>query len=122
MREIKFRAWDEEGKKMIYWTLNDLLVRFNTSEYDGNDRPSALFDWMQYTGLKDVNEKEVYEGDIVRDVSNSDLIFEIKWHDDNLGYYMPREYDDEYSWTITEPDLEVIGNIYENPELLTNPL
>lgn len=113
MKEIKFRYWNgakiENVGQLSFFTSGGIHV--NEEYIDG----SKL---MQYTGMKDVNEKEIYEGDIVRDVSNSDLIFEIKWHDDNVGYYMPRDYDEEYAWTIAEPDLEVIGNVYSNPDLL----
>jgi len=57
MREIKFRGWDKSIKKMIYPKLWD------------NSMPSNWQHWyelMQFTGLKDKNEKEIYEGDIVR--------------------------------------------------------
>ena len=64
-RLIKFRAWNGESGKMVYWTLNDLLVRFNTSDYEGNDKPSVFFNWMQDTGLFDRNGKEIYVDDIV---------------------------------------------------------
>ena len=48
-REIKFRAWDHDNNKMIFWTLNDLLVRFGDPKYQFNveDRPSPLFNWLE---------------------------------------------------------------------------
>lgn len=72
-----------------------------------------------FTGLLDKNGKELYEGDVVRDCSNSDFVFEVKWNVDLVGYYMPLEYDPENYCSLGDPDLEIIGNIYSNPELLT---
>lgn len=43
---MKFRGWDDRNKKMVYWSLNDLLVRFNSSSYLGDDKPSTLFIWQ----------------------------------------------------------------------------
>lgn len=74
---------------------------------------------MQYTGLKDKNGKEIYEGDIL----NNYIIgvnFEIKWLNQDAGFYaLAYNYHyDPNDWCIKG---EVIGNIYENPELLTPP-
>ncbi len=100
-REIKFRAWD--GMKMCY-----------SIELRGEShRLSDVFDlplrWMQYTGLKDKNGKEIYEGDIVKGkITNYSIEFKQSggWvTSDNLPL-----------WAFHEP--EVIGNIYENPDLL----
>lgn len=121
MREINFRCFDKENKKMqdvrklifedgeIYIVpemYNDL---FTTNE----------FVLMQYTGLKDKNGKEIYEGDVIK--TSIDLIGIVKF---DTGYYFEWIVDDKISmWNKDikvwlEWGFEVIGNIYENPELL----
>ena len=126
MREIKFRAWDKEGGRMVYLEPYLYLNHKGNFEYvDGPDLETSERDYpvMQFTGLKDKNDKEIYEGDIIKikpsDGMNLDLIEEIKWVDQNnwLGKNCPvNGFVNHESIYKIKP--EIIGNIYENPELL----
>jgi len=114
MREIKFRIWDELTKKMTY-----------VNHYTPNTRPKYI--WMQYTGLKDKNGKEIYEGDIFDCIYKEDgckhrLL--VIWDEDDARFKLKNFGEcDQPNVTQTFSDMqrhEVIGNIYENPELLTS--
>ena len=124
MREIKFRAWDTDKKVLVHETDLDILktvfhicfmdeeigpppIIYNIGRYNDN----VL---MQFTGLKDMNGKDIYEGDIISDpMGIGQIVFDsgsfcIKWNDN------PNE-----SILILESELlEIIGNIFETPELL----
>jgi uncharacterized phage protein (TIGR01671 family) len=106
MRKIKFRAWDKE-KGMLH--------------YDGIFNSPNFFDnsnLMQFTGLKDKNEKEIYEGDVVKDVG---IIGEIIYVECSFRINPEGNKKIEFTESLLNYDnLEVIGNIHENPELLTN--
>ena len=135
MREIKFRAWDVREKKMIpnAHEAYDANLRYEGDEDNGPwgvssfgimlDNPEFIL--MQYTGLKDKNGVEIYEGDIVaRYWSDGSVLqqFEVKWFDDKSGYQLTpallnsTRHNEQTG--MTAHGFEVIGNIYENPELL----
>ena len=134
-REIKFRAWERGGKVMIDW-LTMTHTAFNDKQMGGygflyrvmTGRPEM--DVMQFTGLKDKNGKEIYEADIIKvgtrselnGLLYSDLGFVI--FSENVaafGVEIPDGQEGSVTWPISHfvlNEFEVIGNIYENPELL----
>jgi uncharacterized phage protein (TIGR01671 family) len=139
MREIKFRAWHKEFKTM-YWfdVINGMKHGIGSgyipmapwgfpitiSQYKDNLVPVDPMECelMQYTGLKDKNGKEIYEGDIIRSFfsdgqecihkigyESAEGRFTASWKLISCGI--------NQAW-INEFEKEVIGNIYENPELV----
>ena len=142
-REIKFRIYDTDEKEMFYQEDIDYIDINNEIVYINQDGGGYdyLIDFvygdgklMQYTGLKDKNEKEIYEGDIVKLIPlNSERLKELgrKWYEHlkvEWGTYSDGEYvTNVETWMIginplseelLDETVEVIGNIYENPELL----
>lgn len=106
MRDIKFRAWD--GKKMRGWGFVSPLM------FASPPTESGAFDYphMQFTGLKDKNGKEIYEGDILAK-ENVRARYEVIFHKGVFCHEMMGAYH-----IFSGKEVEVIGNIYENPELL----
>ena len=137
MREIKFRAWDKEDNRLKRVTLMDfpgwsVCVQNQEEYYEIGDRNSFKNEetdrciLMQYTGLKDKNGVEIYFDDLVRD--NDGLVYKVKYggyfSKDGAGwgvhYYrcIPDTFALDASPFQHELGLEVIGNIWENPELM----
>ena len=105
MREIKIRVWD--GKYMDY---NPECIF--SDNVDINEQLSSFNDLMQDTGLKDKNGKEIYEGDVCR-VDYTD-----GWELGVVEYEKGTYYLIYKSLGMNHDKIEVVGNIYENPELL----
>lgn len=166
MREIKFRAWDNLTKQMIEWfdieylDLRDGYISHRIYIGDGEATEDVVkgsipgYELMQYTGLKDKNGKEIYEGDIIlqkrvlnensKNPKYENVALIVRW-DDGLSHRGDKSLEinphakENSSWFNTTPkfvatplketkftsyswspfhNCEVIGNIYENPELL----
>lgn len=134
---FKFRFFDKKKQKMMY--ENSDFSDYCKDEWWGHEEQMALealdvFDnpeyyiLMQSTGLKDKNGKLIYEGDIIKYLSgtvNKKFVKYItKWNDNMGQFYIskinPSEYDNWKDWHLGRHDLdyEIIGNIYENKELL----
>ena len=128
MRELKFRAWDKHEKKFIYKFLMS-----STDDKDSDDWTCPLTlgehnghtEWLnndqliisQYTGLKDKNEKPIYEGDILR---YADTVCVVEF-EEKYARFILRDMSDDFPLSFDArllADMEIIGNIHENPELL----
>ena len=123
MREIKFRAWHKEKKIMGEVLGIDILhkeIFFSNEDvncYEHTDFKDI--ELMQYTGLKDKNNKEIYEGDILSD-GNNDKPYKVIFENGSFRAEFDGDFE-EYSFDLIDvvaQGCEVVGNIYENPELI----
>jgi len=144
-REIKFRVWDKSLNKFLITDNGTSAVEpdsdeeFLRKELFSNRKlgekygfisfyPDRLI-YQQFTGLKDKNNKEIYEGDIIKRVHYEDSLYIVVWNEDGYYWRGTHETDKEFIEYRASPynrdrlidgikNCEVIGNIMENPELL----
>jgi len=126
MREIKFRAWDLKTKKMhTAENINFCGRKIVTVQYNPVKKiclDSAIL--MQYTGVKDKNGVKIYEGDVIRGhTGRYQVDCVVRWSRGNCGFIAEPTIMDR-TYLCLNPgstkSYEVIGNIYENPELVSN--
>ena len=106
-RVIKFRAWDESAKMMLYPQDDNGWVSFFIAK---------LPDIMQFTGLLSKSGKEIYEGDIMKTIgkeTGKEIVREVKWSNEGAAFYTHRV----VGWPAVMVG-EIIGNIKENPSLI----
>ena len=136
MRKIKFRAWDKKEKVMILFDEMAFRNEYTVLEFGSSQEeyqgicllPEGLedgeYDVMQFIGLKDRNNKDIYEGDIVHQkIINGEnikeVVGEVVFHIDKYCIWFNKQFDSFIEFDHrTVLYCEVIGNIWENPELL----
>lgn len=139
MREIKFRMWSKKYKKMfgekelaVMYTAGVKAIKQVIPSVEESEVPIPLTGislpfqddaiLMQYTGLKDKNSKEIYEGDTVYVVYDGNLYrYQIVFDEQELDFKATNgkeKYGNNFQYLLCCDEVEVIGNIYENPELM----
>lgn len=130
-REIKFRAWDKEHKEMyevfnIFFNVGlskYVAVIGNNTQCEERDEENCII--LQYTGLKDRNVKEIYEGDFIKPGRKGfpcqEECLPVYWSKEHLAYgifYGDHEFEYLVDWV---DGCEIVGNVFQNQELLNPP-
>ena len=111
-RIYKFRAWNKEENLMYDWNG----VKYEIYAHLRNVWEDGSFELMQFTGLRDKNGKEIWEGDVVKFNDSNDM-YVMEWCSIRLGGgFCP--VDKKCKHAMISRDIEAIGNVYENPEFI----
>ena len=133
-KEIKFRAWDNKDKKWLmgyerknlggFSLFGECVLLREWSKildeflFNRNDKKAEDLIVMQFTGLKDAKGVEIYEGDIMKITDTFHTYnMPVIWDKDAWSFKDDGTYGTLSEWNVTT---EIIGNIYKNPDLLTN--
>jgi uncharacterized phage protein (TIGR01671 family) len=128
VREVKFRSWNKKEKAMqlvagLNWFERKIENVTTGDEGHGTSyhNPSEDYELMQFTGLRDEKGTEVYEGDIIKHPKSEDLVDRGEvYYASDFAMFKLRSGDHEYElWdAINMSGMVVVGNVWENPELL----
>ena len=123
MRGIKFRAWHKERNKMLdVFGVNfrtPATVQVLNAQYELYEELLSCVSLVQYTGLKDVNGRDIYEGDIcfLIDTEYQNEQYEVAYSDSQCKFYL-KDHAGRLHGFMDDYYLKVIGNIYQNSELI----
>lgn len=117
LNDLKFRAYAGENGMLLSDQFDTLEAFFGfVAGMYFDDKGVHDYELMQWSGLRDKNGEEIYEGDKLKDHSGN--IWIVLWHDDHACFGVRSENNNVQSEIIDNQNMEVIGDIYSNPELL----